>query len=177
MNEYAIVKLIASAGCVDSRKRLQKCVYLLQLAGCELGAEYYLHLYGPYSRDVAEAIDYLASVEFIKEATRENDFWGIQYLYTITEKGREVLEKHEKKREGKEAVAKLKPFLDIFKELVQQDLLVLELAATIAFFKNKGFSWQEARDKTKSFKNVSLGAEEKLDKARQLAQDHIKEAA
>jgi uncharacterized protein YwgA len=57
MNDYWLAKLIASVEEVDSRKRLQKSIYLLQfLKGFPLKLDYFLHFYGPYSWELADLI-------------------------------------------------------------------------------------------------------------------------
>jgi len=170
VNAYALAKLIACVEQVDSRKRLQKCVFLLQEAGCDLGAEYYLHLYGPYSRDVAETIDSLEQAGVLAEEEQDNGPWGLQYSYRITEKGAGMLGDYETTPDGRESLKAVSPFVKKFKTLNEQNLWVLELAATIAFFKvTKDLTWQAARVRTSEFKNVSAARADSLGEAERLA--------
>jgi len=172
MNKYALAKLVESVDSVDARKRLQKCVFLLQTAGCKLDAKFRLHYYGPYSRDVAQATDLLAHSGVFDEESHRHD-WGERYSYKITDHGRELVSNHEATQEGaqdKEAVA---PYLELFGKLNSLALWPLELAATIAFFyRQKGLSWEEAKKNTAQFKNVGLG-EQVLVEAEELAREHV----
>ena len=58
MTRYQLAKLVEWAGTLNSRKRLQKVVFMLQAAGCPLQAEFYLNHYGTYSlEDVTRLTD------------------------------------------------------------------------------------------------------------------------
>jgi len=67
MRDYWLAKLISSVTEVDSRKRLQKSIYLLQRAGCPLHFSYILHYYGPYSFDLAGLIEQLKGSGVVAE--------------------------------------------------------------------------------------------------------------
>lgn len=156
MNIYALAKLIESVKEVDSRKRLQKSLFLLQAAGCDLDAEYFLHFYGPYSREVANATDELEQAGAIHEEQHPTQ-WGVQYSYSITDHGRGLLVNHEKTAEGIEAKKAIASYIERFKTLNEVPLWTLELAATIAFYKVKSnFDWDTAKAKTGEFKQVQL---------------------
>ena len=62
MNRYQLAKLVEWAGCLHTRKRLQKLVYMLQSAGCPLEAEFTLHHYGPYSQEIAGLSDAMVRI-------------------------------------------------------------------------------------------------------------------
>lgn len=83
MNMYRFLKLVSSVDRVDTRKRLQKCVYLVQLKGGDLEAEYKLHYFGPYSKDVADATDVLVLRGLLEEKESPNQA-GRQFAYTGT---------------------------------------------------------------------------------------------
>ena len=71
MNRYQLAKIVDWAGTLETRKRMQKVVYLLQVAGCPLGADYTLHHYGPYSQEVARLTDEMVQTGILTEtATR-----------------------------------------------------------------------------------------------------------
>ena len=72
-------------GDARSRKRMQKVVYLLQVAGCPLEADYTLHHYGPYSQDVARLTDEMVEASLLDEKTTSNAV-GQQYSYSLSEK-------------------------------------------------------------------------------------------
>jgi uncharacterized protein YwgA len=67
MTEYQLAKLVQMAGSLKTRKRLQKATYLLQAAGCPLAADFILHLYGPYSHEVAYLADALTARGVLRE--------------------------------------------------------------------------------------------------------------
>lgn len=159
MNMYALTKLISSVEFVDARKRLQKAVFLLQQAGCDLGAEYFLHFYGPYSRDVAEATDQLAAEGILLETPQTQAYGSPQYSYSVTPRGREVLGNYERSPEGAEAVKGIRPHLERFQRLNGVPLWTLELAATIVFYHSQGeLEWEDAEKKTAEFKQVAPNA-------------------
>jgi len=178
VNTYALAKLIASVDEVDSRKRLQKCLYLLQQMGCDLGAEYYLHLYGPYSRDVADATDALAASGLVQENSRDHAEWGTQYSYSITEEGKRHLAEYENTREGQASLKKLEAYVGEFSKMVNEDLWVLELASTMVFFLlDKKLDWKKAKSEAIKFKNAGNGRTSSLDKAETLARAVVERVA
>ena len=158
MNTYALAKLIASVGEVDSRKRLHKCIFLLQLAGLETRAEYCLHYYGPFSRDVAETTDLLTQSNILEETPHAHPM-GEQYSYRIAAKGLAMLADYEATPQGQAARDKAASFVDRFKALKTEPLWTLELAATLAFYRFvRQLSPEEARAKTAEFKQVQPNA-------------------
>jgi uncharacterized protein YwgA len=173
VNDYWLTKLISSVDEVDSRKRLQKIIYLLQFAGCPLKCEYILHYYGPYSFELANLIDQLEGANLITETPEQMGSDVLRYKAKITEKGRESLERFEKTPSGAELESEIKIFLPSFKELNQINLWVLELAATIAFFHRT--DWGQAKKQAAKFKNVPL-TDRDLQKAEELAQKFRKAA-
>jgi len=149
MKDYWLAKLISSVTEVDSRKRLQKSIYLLQKSGCPLHFSYILHYYGPYSFELAGLIDQLDEVGIIKE-TQE----GSAYKSRITTTGKKVIENFEKTDTGIEAKKALNSFIPKFVELNKKDLWPLELAATISYFHRD--DWSVAAKQTAAFKRVAL---------------------
>ena len=153
MKDYWLAKLISSVTEVDSRKRLQKSIYLLQRAGCPLQFSYILHYYGPYSFELAGLIDQLKGADIIDESPEQTGFGGVRYRSEISQKGKRVLENFQKSRTGKDMYGQIRPFIPIFEKLNQEDLWVLELAATIAYFYEG--DWAEAQKQTAIFKKLS----------------------
>lgn len=156
---YALLRLISSVKRVDSRKRLQKSVFLLQASGCDIGADYFLHFYGPYSRDVAEELDLLAQSDWVEE-TRAPHRMGETYSYKITSSGKAALAACESTLEGKRAKKKIKPYIPGFIELRDEPLWTLELASTIAYYRTSGgvSTWVRAKQKAAKFKRVRKNA-------------------
>ncbi|MDH4206163.1 MAG: hypothetical protein OEV45_11620 [Desulfobacteraceae bacterium] len=155
MKDYWLAKLINSVPKVDSRKRLQKSIYLLQFRkNFPLKFDYFLHYYGPYSFELASAIDQLKAADIINENPEQTGFGSIRYKSQITEKGKRVLEDFQKSDEGKKANRKISPFIHLFEQLNEKNLWVLELAATIAYY-HEG-NWPRAQDQTAKFKKITV---------------------
>jgi uncharacterized protein YwgA len=168
MRDYWLAKLISSVTEVDSRKRLQKSIYLLQRAGCPLHLNYIFHYYGPYSFELAGLIDQLDGAHIIDETADVLSPNVVRYKSAITSRGEKVLKNFEKTKDGKQAMAKITPFTPRFKDLNEEDPWVLELAATVAYF-NEG-NWTEAQKQTVIFKKLPRN-DSKLKQALELAKD------
>jgi uncharacterized protein YwgA len=159
VKRYDLAKLISWAGTLDTRKRLQKVVYLLQSAGCELNAEFYLHRYGPYSTDVASMTDELVGKGVLHEVESRNAV-GRQFSYELTDQGRKMLEAFEGEPSGRALSARLASFEDRARNLVGTDLWKLEVASTIAYFhKETNCDWEQARIRACEFKQVDSSSE------------------
>ena len=152
MKDYWLAKLISCVDAVDSRKRLQKSVYLLQLSGSPLVCDYILHYYGPYSFELASLIDQLNGAGIIKETPEPLSFGIVRYTSTVTEAGQKALDDFERTDKGSQLCAKIEPFIEQFRNLNNEDPWILELAATVAFH-HKG-DWSEAQKQTAEFKKV-----------------------
>src|SRR5215471_8027123 len=84
MTRYQLAKLVEWAGTFQSRKRMQKLVYLLQAAGCPLDVDYDLHHYGPYSQDLARLTDQMVRDGLLEERMEVRSY-GEQYSYRLPE--------------------------------------------------------------------------------------------
>jgi uncharacterized protein YwgA len=83
-------------GCLEGRTLLQKKLYFFSVLMRE-DFQFRPHYYGPYSENVADAVDSLVSAGFLKEQTAvfpaPNVFGeGRRYSYTITPDGKQLLE-------------------------------------------------------------------------------------
>ena len=168
MKDYWLAKLIGSVAEVDSRKRLQKSIYLLQRAGCPLQFSYIFHYYGPYSFELAGLIDQLKGAHIIKEKPDHLSGGVVRYRSKITTRGEKVLAKFEESRMGKDLKAQISKFIKPFKNLNQKDPGLLELAATTTYF-YRG-RWAEAQKQTVIFKKLPRN-DSKLKQAVELAKD------
>lgn len=171
MKDYWLAKLIASVPEVDSRKRLQKSIYLLQRAGCPLQCEYILHYYGPYSFELAGLIDQLKGADVIKETPEPLAAGVVRYKSAITSKGSNVLESFEKTEGGKKGREQIKPFLSEFKPLAGEDPWVLELAATVRFYYDG--DWEDAKACTATLKGIHNKNSKQLLEATELARKYV----
>ena len=163
MTRYQLAKLVAMAGKLESRKRLQKMIYLLKAAGCPIDAEYGLHLYGPYSQDVACLVDDMVSAGILKEKV-----CGKRFDYVVRESIRPALKRYERNKTGQAEAKVLERFADRINAWAKEDLWQLELASTVLFFHKQGFEWPQALDAACEFKNV-LTDDEATKKALKLA--------
>ena len=154
MNRYQLAKIVDWAGTLETRKRMQKVVYLLQVAGCPLGADYTLHHYGPYSHDVARLTDEMVQASLLVEKTTSNAV-GQQYSYSLSESARSSLADFEATPTGRAQAAALDPILSKSHWLLQADLRDLEYAATIVFFRKQGHDWPLAIEKMCQFKGLT----------------------
>jgi uncharacterized protein YwgA len=171
MKDYWLAKLIGSVEQVDSRKRLQKSIYLLQLAGCPLKCDYLLHYYGPYSFELAGLIDQLNGAEIIEETPELTGYSNVRYKSRIRDKGKRVLANFERGKTGKKVHAQIKPFIPRFQKLNQEDLWVLELGATVAYFYKD--RWEDAQTQTAEFKRIRKN-DHNLSKATELAKTFLR---
>lgn len=115
------------------RTLLQKAVYFVnELA--DLGVYFRPHYYGPYSSDVAVALENLVSIGFLNETEeRFSPDWNVwgevrRYTFELTSEGKEIL-KGIKATSGYKEINKILKKLDRFK--VSQDYNKLSKAAKI----------------------------------------------
>jgi uncharacterized protein len=154
MTRYQLAKLVEWAGTLNSRKRLQKVVFLLQAAGCPFEADYTLHHYGPYSQEVARLSDEMVQVGLLEESSEPNPV-GMQYSYALTQVASTEMAQLEKSPKGKKLEKPLAPFKAKAKELLTTDLWLLEVASTMVYFRKRGNSWSASVEKTCKFKNLT----------------------
>lgn len=135
-----LLELIYSAGGeLDSRIRVQKEAYLLADLG--IGrfktASFSYHHYGPYSRDVSDALQTAVALGFIDEhRTDAEDGSYVKYDYKITDAGIRYVE---------EVGPDLQQLTARTAEWKKVHWCALELAATVRFLEeNEGFSDRSA---------------------------------
>lgn len=95
---YAVLLAISEEKeeCLEGRTLLQKKLYFLSVL-MKKDFQFHPHYYGPYSANVAAAVDSLVSAGFLKEEkvvfAAPNVFGeGRRYSYTITPDGEQLLE-------------------------------------------------------------------------------------
>jgi uncharacterized protein YwgA len=159
MAKYQLAKILSysSSGTVKTRKRIQKIIYLLQSAGLNLASDFKLHHFGPYSRSIASAMDDLSSVGVLEEEECRNGN-VVQYNYTLTDAGKDAIADLERNptRSIKTQLKEIERFQHQIDSLLDvDDLWLLELGSTIAFYKNKGLDWDKAIEQACEFKKVS----------------------
>lgn len=136
---HGVLALLAADKQLENRIRLQKEAYLLALKGYAnfQPRKFIFHYFGPYSREVSDALHLGVSSELIQE--KKEAFGGkSKYTYVITDEGRRWLESESD--DGDEMVFQL------HKQFRSAHWRCLELAATAAFLERSGAA--EARDES-----------------------------
>ena len=133
------VLLKAAGGQLVGRVRLQKAVYLLDQLGLESGFHYDYHHYGPFSRDLDNAVADAEAFGIVQEKFGHRGVDGARYsIFELIADDFEVPE-----RVGQLNEATLESYLQTF---VETNVTVLELAATANWLaaKEERDDWQEA---------------------------------
>lgn len=128
-----VMELVAaSKGEVDSRIRLQKEAYLLatRKVGRFRLASFTYHHFGPYSRELSDALQSAVVDELLAEHRHEADDGSyVKYSYKLTEKGSAFLG---------EAHSDLGPLTEYAERFSKVHWRALELAATIRYLELGG---------------------------------------
>ena len=147
LNSYYLLELIEGVGVIQGRKKLQKLMYLLQFEGLPFEDQFFLHYYGPYSVDLASRIDFLTKKEDLIEDSYPTGY-GIEYKYNVSKAGKKRLEAIGSFALGSDIIERTKHFVSRFIELNDNNVSVLELAATILYWRQWGVDREEAYEKT-----------------------------
>ncbi|MDN5846357.1 MAG: hypothetical protein L0H53_08805 [Candidatus Nitrosocosmicus sp.] len=86
LRKKLLLSIISSVDRVNSRKKLQKLVYLIDSLGWNVFEDFRFHLYGPYSDHLFYELQNLIEANLIKETKTDNT-----YSYEITEIGKSLL--------------------------------------------------------------------------------------
>jgi uncharacterized protein len=122
-----LIALIESAGGrIDARIKVQKEAFLL--AASNVGdfdqSDFAYHHYGPYSREISDALQFSVSSGLLSEDKEPGASEGIRYSYTITNEGQRFLSEAGRPAPEEAALVQL---------MVPYHWRALELAATIRF--------------------------------------------
>jgi len=169
MNRYQLAKIVEWAGTLHSRKRMQKVVYLLQVAGCPLESDYILHHYGPYSQDVARLTDEMVRVNLLEEQS-ESIPVGQQYSYRLGDRAKERVAEFEGTSEGRSWSGRMADYEGKARRLFRADLKELEIASTIVYFHRQGHDWPLAVEKACEFKGLTKESQS-VERAESLARE------
>lgn len=138
-------KLIAVCGVITGRKKLQKIVHLLQVAGFKSDFPHdfgYLH-FGPYSHGVKHDLDLLTSEKLVQE--QPTDAGGHPtFRYSPTPEltgGLDAI-----------GIAASPAWEDEARRLNKQTPQRLEAASTIAFLRERGFKGEQLRTRFRELK-------------------------
>ena len=124
----AVAVVRAASGKVAGRIRMQKLVFLLDKLGLESKFEYTYHHYGPYSSDLADALDFAKAFGLLSEIieTRKSD--GANYSIYSQKLEMKIYPKSDFLNDYKIKLA--------IEEINKSSSTVLELAATAYWLKH-----------------------------------------
>jgi len=140
MTAYDFVHLafLALDGEIKGKTKLQKVVYFLGLATRhEEDLGYRPHFYGPYSDEVAAAVERLKTLGFLEQTvsgigvTDARGFEVARYDYRLNDSGRKMAEA--KAHKLCEEWDKIKKVSEAMKPLLDQDYMKLSIAAKTWF--------------------------------------------
>lgn len=128
-----------NGGRITGRTAIQKLGYFSKIFSI-IHPEYRAHYYGPYSADVAEALDDLVHMGFIEKdvETWQNTHYEVspdwrRYRYKVTDDGRKYLIVLRKQSAFTKEEAHLREIIDICKEEADLDPYILSWAAKVHF--------------------------------------------
>ncbi len=125
-----VARLVRELDGVSGRKRLQKIVHLLQATGAkEFGYRFILHYFGPYSKELANDLDFLSDVKILDEHPPVGEG---SYKYAVRAKGMDKVNRMSDRDEGGEEWKKLAV------ELKKREVPFLEALSTIVFLSKRG---------------------------------------
>jgi uncharacterized protein len=156
--------LAAGDGEIVGRIRLQKMVYLLDQAGARSGLTFHYHYYGPYSRDLDDAIDRAQAIRGVEEKISYRQVDGMPYsIFSLRSEG-EVAASH---TVGHLPMDRARPLVRAMKI---RSSTVLELAATIHWLVNRENSsdWRRELVRRKGVKTERGRADEALSLLKEL---------
>jgi uncharacterized protein YwgA len=139
---YLLLKLFDTSGKINGRKKLQKTIYLLGNSGLDILFDYEYHYYGPYSAQLQEEVNYLASHDFLKE-----DYIDSTYTYEITTKGSELVERLEQNSSHNIEINK-----NLVNGILKENSQFLEMSATYVYLVNSGYNRETAKRKAVELK-------------------------
>ena len=121
--------------------RLQKIAYLLEVKGLGFGLTFDYHNFGPFSSDLAFAIDDAEALGYLETEERPG-FHAVPYTIFHSLPGSPEFKGDEKFSDREAVVATMKMY----------SALVLELAATAVYLKGNGYEnsfWEEVKKRKK----------------------------
>jgi len=141
MDEFDGILLLldAAGGQISGRTTIQKLGYFSTVTGA-IRAHYRPHYYGPYSADVAGAIQTLVSYGFIEERVETPGSPGAtpdwkRYTYALTEDGRGLIPGL--KQEYAQGAEEVEKIVDICKDAANLDSKTLSWAAKIHYIRTR----------------------------------------
>ena len=152
---YLILKAVKRCKKVEGRAKFQKIIYLLQEEGRHLELDYFFHYYGPYSQDLADILDDLTRRELLREDPVSVSL-GVRFDYSITDKGKKFAKSIVAESESPSGLKdSASSFGARFQKLYGYNLRVLELAASLVYWRRRNYSRTKAIKVVGQLKKVS----------------------
>lgn len=127
----------AAGGCITGRTAIQKLMYFENVSKL-VDIKYRPHYYGPYSAEVAGAIQELIDLDFLKEEIDTAKTTGFpvpddwkRYRYTLTSDGTKVVELLD--QENEEEINKISNLVRTCQETVNLDANMLSYSAKVYY--------------------------------------------
>jgi uncharacterized protein len=128
---------------IKGKKRLQKLAFLLKTAGAKCDVHFDIRDYGPFSREIATAAQFLALKGRVDET--EEPIGASRTFITVY-------------KAQSNADGTIRPLPEKYKQILRRldnyPTVDLEVAATFQFFRDAGFTPEAARKKTIELKPV-----------------------
>ena len=156
--EYAAAVVEVAGGQIVGKTRLQKIAYLLEAMDLGCGLDFDYHNYGPFSADLAFAVDDAEALGYLKTEERKG-YHAVRCTSYCSLPDAPKFDENDRRSERRDA---LKTMME------QRSAIVLELGATAVYLKRNGYAdsvWDEVR-KRKGVKS----AKPYLDAAKDLVQ-------
>jgi len=135
--EAAMLVIDAAGGGITGRTVIQKILYFGTVTHA-VKATYRPHYYGPYSADVAGALQTITSCHFVDETMDSNEskkanetFEWKRYSYKLNEEGKKVSEFL--KQNSSDEYAEIKKIVEVCKKTANLDPNVLSWAAKVHY--------------------------------------------
>jgi len=136
-----LVQLVELAGGhIDTRKKFQKLVYLLQEAGEEFEQDYFYHNYGVFSPSLANDLETACSSE--ANILKQNTMFGSGFSYSLGESAAFPVQE-----ESFNAKTKV-----IIEKLAGKEPRFLEVLSTIVYLHRNHYTGDKLREKLKELK-------------------------
>lgn len=159
LSDLVVGMVALNGGAMAGKTRLQKSFFLLDKCGVKSGVEFDYHNFGPFSFEVAMAADdAVASARLL--AHERQGYYAVPYTYYST---REAAPQALGGMDARDAMKRLTV-------MEKYSALELEVAATIVYFQEEGYSAQSAVEETKVRKPVKA-TDQRIARAQELIKE------
>jgi uncharacterized protein len=125
---------------VEGKKRLQKLVFLVSEAGFPVDAKFFLKDYGPFSRDVEIASDFMSIFGELIESSTQTGYSN--YIATVYELPSDQID----------SISPSEDFSEVVRIMDSFRTVELEIASTIRYFQDQGLPFSSALHETREMK-------------------------